>query len=288
MVAYRFCRPDDIPLLVDAVNRCYGAHFPAAAPFTVDALRREMREVQLWPSNSMIASGGDGPVAVVLGTRRPREVLVRRIGVAPGHQRRGHGRHLLGSLSQKLAVLGPPRLVAEVPGELAEARAFFAGAGWTEEVELVDYERREAEGGGGVRVAPADLEATGAFSTVTMADLEAAGVLAPTVAWERQPEALRALADLRGLTLCGAERFEAWALYRLAPEGGADVLALGCSEPARAAATLALLCGRVQGGGGPLRLRWVAPGELSPALLAELGFVATGTTVRFGMEAVPA
>jgi hypothetical protein len=32
----------------------------------------------------------------------------------------------------------------------------------------------------------------------------------------------------------------------------------------------------------------VAPGELSPGLLAELGFAATGTTVRFGMEAVPA
>ena len=133
MVAYRFCRPDDIPLLVSAVNHCYGAHFPAAPPLTVDGFRREMREAHLWPSNCMLATAGDEPVAVVLGTKTPEEVRVSRIGVAPGHQRRGHGRHLLESLGSKLAVLGPPRLVAEVPAELADAIAFFAALGWREE-----------------------------------------------------------------------------------------------------------------------------------------------------------
>ena len=133
MVAYRFCRPDDIPLLVSAVNQCYGAHFPAAAPLTVDAFRREMREEHLWPSNCMLATAGDEPVAVVLGTKTPEEVRVSRIGVAPGHQRRGHGRHLLESLGSKLAVLGPPRLVADVPLDLADAIAFFAALGWREE-----------------------------------------------------------------------------------------------------------------------------------------------------------
>ncbi len=133
MVAYRFCRPDDIPLLVSAVNHCYGAHFPAAPPLTVDGFRREMREAHLWPSNCMLATAGDEPVAVVLGTKTPEEVRVSRIGVAPGHQRRGHGRHLLESLGSKLAVLGPPRLVADVPADLADAMAFFAALGWREE-----------------------------------------------------------------------------------------------------------------------------------------------------------
>jgi len=133
MVAYRFCRPDDIPMLVAAVNRCYDVHFPAAAPLTVDGFRREVREERLWPSNCMVATAGDEPVAVVLGTKAPEEVHVRRIGVAPGHQGRGHGRHLLESLGSKLAVLGPPRMVAEVPAELADARAFFAALGWHEE-----------------------------------------------------------------------------------------------------------------------------------------------------------
>jgi ribosomal protein S18 acetylase RimI-like enzyme len=134
MVAYRFCRPDDIPLLVAAVNRCYDAHFPADPPLTIDGFRREMREAQLWPSNCMVATSGGEPVAVVLGTKAPSEVHVRRIGVAPGHQRHGHGRHLLESLGSKLAVLGPPRLVAEVPAGLGGALAFFAAIGWREEV----------------------------------------------------------------------------------------------------------------------------------------------------------
>jgi hypothetical protein len=304
MVAYRFCRPDDIPRLVDAVNRCYTVHFPAAAPFTVDAFRREMKEVQLWPSNSMIASAGDEPVAVVLGTKRPREVLVRRIGVAPGHQRRGYGQHLLGSLSQKLAVLGPPRLVAEVPGDWAGARAFFAGAGWAEEAVLRDYERPAVLGHGPLPEA--------AFAAVTAAELEAAGALRAAVAWERQPEALRAADDLQGIAICGAERLEAWALFRVRPpaaavpaaaseggvagggaaspatshRGGADVLTLGYAEPSRAGAALALLCSRLEDvAGGPLRLRWVEEGEHPPGLLATLAFRPTGATVRYATEA---
>ena len=282
MVAYRFCRPDDIPLLVDAVNRCYGVHFPAAAPFTVEDFRREMKEVQLWPSNSMIASAGDEPVAVLLGTKRPREVLVRRIGVAPGHQRNGYGAHLLGSLSQKLAVLGPPHLAAEVPADLPAARAFFAGAGWSEEATLCDYER------------PANGHAplpAGAFAAVGLGELEAAGVLGVSAAWERQPEALRSCDELRGIALCGAERLEAWALYRDRGEAqpGADVLALGYADPHHAGATVAMLCAKLEEvAPGALRLRWVAPGEHPEALLARLGFRPQRKTLRFVAEAAAA
>jgi ribosomal protein S18 acetylase RimI-like enzyme len=133
VVAYRFCRPDDIPLLVRAVNRCFDVHFAEQPRLTVDEFRREMREVHLWPSNCMVATAGEEPVAVVLGTKEPHEVRVRRIGVAPGHQRHGHGRHLLESLGKKLAVLGPPRLVADVPVELSDAVAFFEALGWRED-----------------------------------------------------------------------------------------------------------------------------------------------------------
>ena len=280
MVAYRFCRPDDIPLLVDAVARCWSVHFPAAAPLTVEEFRREMREVQLWPSNCMVASAGDGPVAVVLGTKRPHEVLVRRIGVAPAYQRRGHGRHLLGSLSQKLAVLGPPRLVAEVPGDLVDACRFFAAAGWRQEATLVDWHRAAPSG--------AAAASAGALTEVTLADLEQAAVLDRPLAWERQVESLRAGAGLAGLALCGAERIEAWALFRPG-DTGADVLGLGCRDPGRAAAAVPVLCDRVQElAPGPLRLRWLADGELPADLLARCGFTPAATTIRFATEALAA
>jgi ribosomal protein S18 acetylase RimI-like enzyme len=147
VVAYRFCRPDDIPLLVRAVNRCYDVHFPARPPLTLDGFRRAVREAHLWPSNCMVATAGDEPVAVVIGTKQPDEVRVDRIGVSPGHQRRGHGRHLLESLGNKLAVLGPPRLVADVPVELGEAVAFFMALGWQEEPRTLAGERTAARGG---------------------------------------------------------------------------------------------------------------------------------------------
>jgi GNAT superfamily N-acetyltransferase len=286
MVAYRFCRPDDIPRLVDAVNCCYSVHFPGQAPFTVEEFRREMKEVQLWPSNCMIASAGEEAAAVVLGTKRPREVLVRRIGVAPGHQRRGYGGHLLGSLSQKLAVLGPPRLVAEVPAAMEDACAFFGGVGWHQEAVLRDYERPAAIGHGPLPEA--------AFARVTVGELDGMGVLKKAVAWERQPESLAA-GEIEGLAICGSERLEAWALFRHRLDGvpagarGADVVELGYAEPARAGAALALLCSRIEDlTAGPLRLRWVEGSEHPPGLLAMLAFRPTATTLRFATEAAAA
>lgn len=278
MASYRFCRPDDIPLLVAAVNRCYDVHFPGAAPLTVDEFRLEMKQLQLWPSNSMVASGGDGPVAVMLGTKRPREVLVRRIGVAPGYERQGHGRHLLTSLAQKLAVLGPPRLVAEVPAALEGACGFFAAAGWRDEARLTDYERPAAS-----RRPPPGL-----LAPVTVGELDALGFLPdrPDLPWQRQAESLRASAhELSGLAVVGGEEWAAWGLFRDAGAAG-EVLALGRGGGQTAA--LAMVLDGIQAAHpGPLRLAAVLPGELPEGLLAALGFAPSATTRRFAAE-VPA
>jgi GNAT superfamily N-acetyltransferase len=269
MASYRFCRPDDIPLLVAAVNRCYDVHFPGAAELTVEGFRDEMKRLQLWPSNSMVASGGDGPVAVMLGTKRPREVLVRRIGVAPGHQRQGHGRHLLGSLSQKLAVLGPPRLVAEVPAALPAACEFFAAAGWRREGEWADLERSS----------PGPEPPASVLAPVSVAELDALGLLParPDLPWERQPESLRAGAgELLGLAVVGGEEWAAWGLFRPDP-AGVVVVALGWAATQPIEASLGLLLDAIQHRHpGRLRLAAVLPGELPRKPLEALGFSGPG------------
>ena len=188
MPAYRFCRPDDIPLLVRAINDCWDVHFPDEPAMTVERFRREMKELDVWPSNSMVAMGGSGggePIAVSIGTKRAREVLVRRVGVRPDYQRQGHGRHLVTSLGQKLAVLGPPRLAAEVPLALPAAEAFFEALGYRREEVYTDY-RREPGGVAG------DLPPEDLVVAVTGAELDAAGALAlpAGVAWERSRETL--------------------------------------------------------------------------------------------------
>ena len=55
MPAYRFCRTDDIPLLVNALNACYVVHFPDQVALSVADFKREIRELDVWASSCMVA-----------------------------------------------------------------------------------------------------------------------------------------------------------------------------------------------------------------------------------------
>jgi GNAT superfamily N-acetyltransferase len=192
MSAYRFCRTDDIGLLVDALNRCWAPSFPDEPLMTSAAFKRSIRDLQVWCSSCMVAFAGDTPIAVLIGAKRASATLVHKIAVHPDHQRQGHGRHLLTSLASKLTILGPPRIVAEVPENLAVARALFAATGYIEHTTLSDYvweagrTRHEGipHGDGGRMVIP-----------VTVEDLAANGLLGDQdsrTCWERSAESLMA------------------------------------------------------------------------------------------------
>ena len=139
MSAYRFCRSDDIGLLVNALNRCWSPYFPDEPPMTPEAFKRSIRDLQVWCSSCMVAFSGSDPIGVLIGAKRPSGTLVHKIAVHPDHRRQGHGRHLLTSLASKLAILGPPRIVAEVPENLAPACGLFDASGYVEEAVLTDY-----------------------------------------------------------------------------------------------------------------------------------------------------
>ena len=139
MSAYRFCRTDDIGLLVDALNRCWLPYFPDEGPMTPAAFKRSIRDLQVWCSSCMVAFSGSDPIGVLIGAKRPSGTLVHKIAVHPDHRRQGHGRHLLASLGSKLAILGPPRIVAEVPETLAPACELFNASGYVQEALLTDY-----------------------------------------------------------------------------------------------------------------------------------------------------
>ena len=53
MSAYRFCRTDDIGLLVDALNRCRAPYVPGEPPMTAAAFKRSIRDLQVWCSSCM-------------------------------------------------------------------------------------------------------------------------------------------------------------------------------------------------------------------------------------------
>lgn len=320
MPSYRFCRPDDIPYLVRAVNECFVAHFPGEAPMTPDSFRREMKELDLWPSSSMVAVADDEPKAVLTGAKRPEETLVSRIGVRPGHERQGHAGHLLTSLSQKLAVLGPPRLVAEVPAALPGVGAFFEALGWRREAAFTDRERPAAAG-------PVEAPPEGLVAPATVDELDAAGVLPGEEAgpgappWHRQARTLRNRRDaLRGLAVASPDRIEAWLVYD--PEArpfvgqGTVVEVLGFTpapEPPGGAGTdpgsrsgeadsgteaaggtrRKLLLGALlrqvirEAGERPVRLARLREGELPDSLLSALGFEPATEYHRYSAEAQP-
>lgn len=266
MSSYRFCRTDDIALLADALNRCWSASFPGDPPMTQAGFKRSIRDLQVWCSSCMVAFSGSDPIAVLIGAKRPSGTLVHRIAVHPDHARQGHGRHLLTSLGSKLAILGPPRIIAEVPETLAAACGLFSASGFVQEALLTDYvwERKASEvtGIGGGMVVP-----------VTVDDLAANGLLgeaSPQVCWERSVETLTARKDeIAGLAVASDERIEACILYIKDPQGTAEILMLRSFVDDGTCRLAHLLSQLVMSN---CRFSKVHPAEMSEKCLETLGF----------------
>jgi len=272
--SYRFCRTDDIGLLVDALNRCWSPYVPGEPPMTPAAFKRSIRDLQIWCSSCMVALAGTDPIGVLIGAKRPAATLVHRIAVHPDHRRQGHGRHLLASLGSKLAILGPPRIVAEVPETLAAAGGLFAASKYVQEALLTDYLMEGDENAGAAK--PTGLD--GAFVIpVTVEDLAANGLLAdaqPRACWERSSETLAARKDdVAGLAVASGDRIEAHILY-IRTGDGADIMSLR-SVIDDGGARLRHLLARL-GGLGRLRFPKVHPAEASHELLEALGFRPAG------------
>ena len=273
MSGYRFCRTDDIGLLVDALNRCWAPYFPDEPPMTPARFKRSIKDLQVWCSSCMVAFSGSDPIGVLIGAKRPSGTLVQKIAVHPDHVRQGHARHLLASLGSKLAILGPPRIAAEVPETLTSACALFSASGYVQEALLTDYRLESGHGepeaiGDGRFVVP-----------VTVDDLAANGLLGearPQVCWERSVETLTARKDeIAGLAVASDERIEAWLLY-MERGDGAEIVSL-CTFIEDGGARLTQLLAPLRARGlGTLRFPKVHPAEISTELLATLGFRRSG------------
>jgi GNAT superfamily N-acetyltransferase len=270
-------------LLADAYERCRGPEDAGEPPLDRAGVRALVRDLDLWCSSSMVALESGAPVGVLLGAKRPAATLVHALRVHPDHRRRGHGRHLLSSLGQKLAILGPPRLVAEVPAERAPALALFVSCRWREEGRLVDWTRPRRS------ASPRPAGSTDrhvAVAPVGVDEAAASGLLpARPRAWHRDSAALGRLAErLVGLGFFSAERLEACLVHRA--DDAAELVALGAEPGELGGAAAGLLLDELERRTDrPLRLARVAPGELPETLLGELGFVAGGEHRIFATEA---
>ena len=299
MSAYRFCRSDDIGLLVDALNRCWSPYFPDEPAMTPAAFKRSIRDLQVWCSSCMVAFSGSDPIGVMIGAKRPSGTLVHKIAVHPDHGRQGHGRHLLTSLGSKLTILGPPRMIAEVPETFAPACGLLSASGYVQEAFLTDYVLHPSahttrRGGPGQRDENGVREDVGFVIPVTVDDLAANGLLSEAdpstpgpVCWERSVETLTARKDdIAGLAVASDEQIEAYLLYvkpGVGPEGNAEA-----GPQASAPTEIVSLRSFTEDGGarlkqllarlemGTLRFPKVHPAEISKECLETLGFRPAG------------
>lgn len=287
MSSYRFCRTDDIGLLVDALNRCWLPYFPDEAPMTAAAFKRSIRDLQVWCSSCMVAFAGADPIGVLIGAKRTTGTLIHRIAVHPDHCRQGHARHLLASISSKLAILGPPRIVVEVPEAFTHASELFRACGYVEEATLTDYVLPP-----GSHDTARVRQDTGAWSRhagnreslvipVTVDDLAANGLLASetdrSVCWSRAAETLAARKEeVGGFAVVSDDRIEAYVLYAQSSVSATELLLLRSfvdDEGARLGELLARIGARAAGG---FQFNRVHQAELPALWLQKLGFGPSG------------
>jgi GNAT superfamily N-acetyltransferase len=285
---YRFCRTDDIGLLVDALNRCWAPYFPDEPPETPATFKRSIRDLQVWCSSCMVAFSGSDPIGVLIGAKRPSGTLVHKIAVHPDHRRQGHARHLLASLGSKLAILGPPRIVAEVPDTFTAACGLFSAGGYVPEALLTDYVLPDV--GLNFSVLPdvgpnfssafpqsAENDADRFVIPVTIDDLAANGLLEEAHAqtcWEHSFETLTARKDeIEGLAIASDERIEAYLVCMQRGVGEAEIVSLRSFVDDGGARLKQLLS---QSAMETFRLPKVHPAEISKELLEALGFRPAG------------
>jgi hypothetical protein len=277
VASYRFCRSDDWALLARAHETCVRPHAPELPILGVGELKLAAREIQLWAGNCMVALEAGEPIGVLLACKRETEVLVWRIGVRLDRLRQAHGRHLLTSLRNKLAILGPRRIVVELPESVMSARALLESCGYTREGEWLDLvlERRVGSTVSNDLLVP-----------VTVDDLVAGDALAKEAprAWERSlPTLLSSKARLHALAVAPAERIEAFVVWQDMPDER-RILALACADRERATVWLDLLVSHVAAGAPrAVRLYRVGAAEFSLADLEGLGFVRREVTLRYGL-----
>ena len=247
---------------------------------TPAAFKRTIRDLQVWCSSCMVAFSGPDPIGVLIGGKRPSGTLVHKIAVHPDHRRQGHGRHLLESLRSKLAILGPPRMIAEIPETFTATCGLFSASGYVQEARLTDYVWHGEE---------SNAREVGFVIPVTVDDLAANGLLGtadPEVCWERSVETLTARKDeITGLGVASDERIEACVLYAERGAERTEILSLRSfveDGGARLAQLLSQL--RVRGSGN-LCFPKVHPAEISKDRLESLGFRAAGGHLLYAMTA---
>ena len=229
MPSYRFCRPDDLGLIVQAINQCCRIHETDTPEMTEERLKTHMTLFAVRPGNCMVALERHQPVAAIISTRREGEAWIQTLGCQPAFQRRGIASQLLEALVRKIAIQRTEDIAVDVPEDNEAALQFFQSAGFEVRGRLVTLE------GQPVGLAGPSPEAIQAQPADLLHDYEAFHPF-PS-GWERSAESLSGYGELlQGCAYRDNGATQGYLLYR-----NATILDLACAPDADAARVGAVL-----------------------------------------------
>ena len=132
MPSYRFCRPDDLALIVRAINQCCRIYEADTPEMTEERLKEHMTLFAVRPGNCMVALERQQPVAAIISTRREAGAWIQTLGCQPAFQRRGVASQLVEALVRKIAIQRTEDITVDVPEDNDAALDFFQAVGFEE------------------------------------------------------------------------------------------------------------------------------------------------------------
>jgi ribosomal protein S18 acetylase RimI-like enzyme len=273
MPSYRFCRPDDLTLIVRAINACYLMHYPDEPAMTEERLKEHMTLFQVRPGNCMVALERQQPVGVVVSTKRDYGVWIQALGCQPALQRRGIATQLIEALVRKVAIQRAPLVTVDVPTTNTPALRFFEAVGFTVRGRYVSYRGLLTEMPG----------ISGSIEAVPPPDLLAyyAPFHTTPACWERSAESLAGYGTLpQGYAYYAEDTVQGYLIHR-----DNTVLDLALAPHADAEQVSAALLGRMRAAGWThATLAKVPEGEPIAPVLARLGFTPAADYLLMGQD----
>jgi ribosomal protein S18 acetylase RimI-like enzyme len=212
-------------------------------PFTVGEAwaRQHLAANGIAPEGSILWRDDAGATVglALLGVRGERG-WVGGFGIAPDYRGQGLSHRLIGATLDRARRLGLRRVQLEVITTNSRAIAVYERAGFARTRDLLILAR------------PADVPAPaadpGAAWEAEPAALwpHAARLDMPAPPWQREPESLAAIPDLRGLAVGVPASPEAFLVYR-AGEAGASILTIAGASPDALATLVGALVARLPG-----------------------------------------
>jgi GNAT superfamily N-acetyltransferase len=273
MPSYRFCRPDDLSLIIRATNACYLMHYPDEPAMTEERFKEHMTLFQVRPGNCMVALEQQQPVGVVVSTKRDYGVWIQALGCQPAFQRRGIATQLLEALVRKIAIQRAPLVTVDVPTTNSPALRFFEAGHFTVRGRYASYQ--------GLLTKMPDIP--GSIAAVLPPDLLAYYTPFHTTpaCWERNAESLAGYGTLpQGYAYYAQGTVQGYLIHR-----DNTILDLACAPQADVEQISAALLGHMCAAGWThATLAKVPEGEPIGPVLVRLGFMPTVDYLLMGQD----